>query len=135
MKKIIYLLVVSFSPMLSFAEIPKPMLENVEALSTMKVPVDLCRAAKDFEGMAVQKKIRVMSMGVKIDGSVLKIQKYYKDKYLFEAYLNSVSAYISSEQKKKTILNKYGNYCSDKLINEIDNMHADADSQLDKFFR
>jgi len=135
MKRLIKLFLVSLFPIFSWAEVPRQMLENVESLSTMKVPLDLCKASKDYEGLVVQKKIRILGLRTKIDGSVLKIQKYYKDKYLFEAYLNSISTYVSSEQKKNTILNKYGNYCSDKLINEVENMYADADLQLDRYLR
>ena len=66
---------------------------------------------------------------------VLKIQKYYGEKNVFEAYLFGVSRFASSEQNKKTLLSKYGGYCADKVYNEINEMFADADRQISKFLR
>ena len=135
MQKLIYSLLAVLLPILSFAAIPRPMLENVEALATMKYPIELCMASKEYEGWTIQKQTRFIVLGAKIDTLVLKIQKYYKEKNVFEAYLFSVSKFASSEQNKKTILNQYGNYCADKVYNEINEMFADSESQLNKFLK
>ena len=135
MQKLIYSLLAVFLPILSFAEIPRPMLENVESLSTMKAPIELCMTTKEFDGLAIQKKTRFITLGAKIDGLVLKIQKHYGEKNVFDAYLFSVSRYASTEQTKKSLLNKYGNYCADKVFNEVNEMFADSEGQLNKFLR
>jgi len=135
MQKLIYSLLAVLLPMLSFAEIPRPMLENVEALATMKYPIEICMGTKEFEGLTMQKKTGFIVLGVKIDTLVLKIQKYYKEKNVFEAYLFGVSRFASSEQNKKILLNKYGSYCADKVYNEINEMFASSESQLNKFLR
>ena len=135
MQKLIYSLLAVLLPILSFAAIPRPMLENVEALATMKYPIELCMASKEYEGWTIQKQTRFIVLGAKIDTLVLKIQKYYKEKNVFEAYLFSVSKLASSEQNKKAILNQYGNYCADKVYNEINEMFADSESQLNKFLK
>ena len=135
MPKLIYSLLAVLLPILSFAAIPRPMLENVEALATMKYPIELCMASKEYEGWTIQKQTRFIVLGAKIDTLVLKIQKYYKEKNVFEAYLFSVSKFASTEQNKKAILNQYGNYCADKVYNEINEMFADSESQLNKFLR
>ena len=135
MQKLIYSLLAVLLPILSFAAIPRPMLENVEALATIKYPIELCMASKEYEGWTIQKQTRFIVLGAKIDTLVLKIQKYYKEKNVFEAYLFSVSKFASSEQNKKAILNQYGNYCADKVYNEINEMFADADRQISKFLR
>lgn len=135
MQKLIYSLLAVFLPILSFAAIPRPMLENVESLSTMKAPIELCMTTKEFEGLAIQKKTRFITLGAKIDGLVLKIQKHYGEKNVFEAYLFGVSRFASSDQTKKTILTKYGSYCADKVYNEINEMFTDSEMQLNKFLR
>ena len=135
MKRLIYSLLAVLLPILSFAEIPRPMLENVEALATMKYPIEVCMATKEYEGWTIQKQTRFIVLGAKIDTLVLKIQKYYKEKNVFEAYLFSVSKFASSEQNKKAILNQYGNYCADKVYNEIFEIFTDADKQISKFLR
>ena len=135
MQKLIYSLLAVLLPILSFAAIPRPMLENVEALATMKYPIELCMASKEYEGWTIQKQTRFIVLGAKIDTLVLKIQKYYGEKNVFEAYLFGVSRYASSEQTKKTLLNKYGSYCADKIYNEINEMFTDSESQLNKFIK
>jgi len=116
-------------------EVPKAMLENIDSLATMKAPLEICKSSKDYDLMSIQKKTRILSLGIKIDSVVLKIQKYYSDKNLFEAYLYGVSKYASSIESKKMISKKYGNYCEDKMIDDLIEIFNESENQLNKYLR
>jgi len=115
-------------------DVPRIMVENVDSLATLKAPLDLCMQTNDFKKFEAKKQTQFIGLGLKIDGTVLKIRKFYDDKIIFVAYLQMVSKY-SESQSAKELVNRYGQLCSDKMFFEIENVFAEFDSKINRYLR
>jgi hypothetical protein len=117
------------------AQPPSAMIENIDALATLKAPIKVCKLSNEYQSLEIQKKLKYINLEIDIDSFALKISNYYKDAILFEFYLRNVNKYSDLYESKGSLIRKYGSQCSEGMIREIEKSFRDSSKELNKYIK
>jgi hypothetical protein len=129
------ILSIAFASLCAHSNTPHIMVQNVDALSTLKAPITTCKSSKEYQNLTPQSKINLIKLDAAIDRLALDIANKYKDKTLFEFYLINAKKYNDSHISNNALNKKYGAVCSEAMLREIEGSFQESSNLLRKYLQ
>jgi hypothetical protein len=133
--KYILVIIIALKSLLAHSNTPHVMVQNVDALSTLKAPIIVCKSSKEYENLTPQRKLNFIKLDTAINELALDIVKKYKDQILFEFYLMNSKKYSDSYILNGTLNKKYGAACSEAMFREIEGSFQESRNLLVRYLR
>ena len=134
MKELIGLIVI-FTALISspsWAEVPKPMLDNVHNLTEAAALLNVCFESADYKRLSSEKALKMHGLIIRLTDLVEKISKYYNDESLLLTY-ELMKVEMSSDPELKEYVRKKYQYCGDKLFREMEVYVSENEKVINDF--
>lgn len=134
MKELIVLIVI-FTVLISspsWAEVPKPMMDNVQNLAEAAAVLNVCFESADYKKLSTEKALKMHGLSIRLTDLIEKILKYYNDESLLWSY-ELMQLEMSSDPELKEYVRKKYQYCGDKLFREMEVYVSENEKAVNDF--
>ncbi|MEI8169113.1 MAG: hypothetical protein WCG50_05530 [Rhodoferax sp.] len=99
---------------------PIAIIEHVKKLALLKATTDECLVSSDFKKSSDDFQRKVVNISNKIDYMTNDLHEMKQNKLLYIAYNFTLEKYKKSNDFRKNLLNRSGNYCDSKFVTEVE---------------
>lgn len=136
--KIIFL-AIAFLPLAAgsktlLSDTPKPMLDNVAALSEASAAIKICFQSDQYDLLSAEFALALHALNLRIETLVDDIANHYKDDALYLTYALLVTQVSEDPSLVETMRSKY-DYCGEKLLVEMKNNVDENERILQQFLQ
>jgi hypothetical protein len=132
MNSIVFLCAAILNIQQSFAQTPKPMMDNVLMLTEAAAVLNVCFESRAYEELSDDEALELYGLDIRITNLVQNITKHYNHEALYLTYeLSRVD--ISSDPKFQEYVRNEYKYCGPKLPTELEAYVVETEELINSY--
>ena len=130
----VVLLVLAIEMTAAYGETPKPMADNVLALTEAAAVLNICFESTAYEQLDTDTALQLHDLEMRLTSLVERISSRYDDESLYFTYEMMRVKMSADLELQKYVRDKY-QYCGRSLFSDMSEYVAETESQLNQFLR
>jgi hypothetical protein len=115
-----------------WAEVPKPMVDNVSKLTEAAAVLIICFESEEYKKLPTEKALKLHGLSIRLTNLVEKISKHYNDESLLLTY-ELMKVEMSSDPDLKEYVRKEYQCCGDALFREMEVYVSENEKVIEDF--